>query len=169
MTTREELNKAIFKVLTTQFKKEMKEAVNTVEEAGYEIYKYNGHFNVRNPKTDKVIYASGNYNLYIATNGNAKRKVIDWKIDFVGMLEKPINKEWNERNWMRGIGSTDYKAKRRRLTDAKSSIEWKKRDIERKQAQILKLQEELLRDLKYQAQYEADLANVRKELGLTRR
>lgn len=170
MANRTELNNALFKVMTTQFKKNMREAVATVEAAGYKVEKFGGVYRVRNPKTGKVVYIDGKYRSYVRTNGNAKDvEVIVWKndcrVDFVGMLEKPINTEWNKLYWTQA-GITNYWHKANRLINARRNVEWKKQDIERRQEQIRNLQEALLRDLRYEAEYEARLTAVRKELGL---
>ena len=170
MANRTELNNALFTVMTTQFKKNMREEVATVEAAGYKVEKYGGVYRVRNPKTDKVVYIDGKCRSYVHTNGNAKGvEVVVWKndcrVDFVGMLEKPINTEWNELYW-RQAGATNYRQKADRLIHARRNVEWKKQDIERRKEQIRSLQEAILRDLHYEAEYEARLTAVRKELGL---
>lgn len=51
----ETLNKAIYTVITTKYKKDAQEAHRLVESEGYVIYKDNGKFVVRNDKTCKTI------------------------------------------------------------------------------------------------------------------
>ena len=50
------LNEAIYTVLTTKYKKQAREAFKRVQDAGYEVYKNNGHFHIYNASTGKTIY-----------------------------------------------------------------------------------------------------------------
>ena len=58
MWTKEEINAAIYTVLTTQYKKNAPEAFEIVKAAGYAYDKNNGKFDVYNEKTHRRISLS---------------------------------------------------------------------------------------------------------------
>ena len=96
------MNTAIWKVISNQYKKDCKDAHETVTSYGYEIFKWEGCYYVKNPKTDKQIhakfvdygYSCGHiFSIYGNWLDNPIR--VDNKhplrFDFVGYLEKPVN------------------------------------------------------------------------------
>lgn len=176
---RNELNNAIFNVLYYQFKKDCKVSHDIVEQAGYKISKFNGHFNIKNEATDRCVWIEhGSYTSYIKRFSNSNKDVrIEGytfsctKFDFVGYLEKPRNEVWwdiiNSDYYGLGRRGTGY-WKRERLRTAKNSVKYRKEDIEKIKGQIAKLQEALEKEIRYEIEAEYKLEEVRKELGLVK-
>lgn len=165
-----EINEAIKKVLSVQYKKEAKDAFKVVEDAGFEIYKMNGTFGISDKKNvNHVRVELGRYKTYLHL-GN---KRIDFnsfseisKIDFVSFLEKErIICLDASSYWYR----TKTQAKMERLRDKKRSIQYSEDDIERIKKKIEEAQKELIRAVEYKEQKKADLKAFRKELGLKER
>lgn len=170
------VNEAIYRVITTQFKKDMREAVEVVEREGYKVEKIEGGYKVRNPETRREVYISGNrygYRRCIAYGvWNTKRINFEdhgaafCKFDFVGNLNKELNYDWyNRREWM---GFQPTREKYQKLYDVKHSIEWKKRDIEGTKKKMMELQKDLERYLRWQIEDEMRLRDLRRELKLKR-
>ena len=166
------LTEAIYKVITTRFKKDMGEAKKIVRGAGYIIEKdyCNNGFSVYNPTTGRRVSARLRYGEVTITRDygyqNKRYKIGECKFDFVSFLNKPRNTEYRE---MCNISKRPTKEKYRRLSDAKYSITWRKRDIENTKKEIAKLQESLLTASRYLYESEARANNVRRELGLRTR
>ena len=174
--TREELNKAIETVLTTQFKKDAKEAHKAVTEAGYVIYKWDGSFGVKNPATDREVRISyGSYSTKIVYTGNWSGVKLGWnsdiKFDFVGQLEKPINYEWIA---IRHFEYRPTRVKYEQLRSKRRDVEYHANEIrliqEKKIKELQRQMEELQRSLIYHVENRAKdqqaLDQFRKELGL---
>ena len=165
--TKEQINKAIFEVISTQFKKDAKDSHRIVEESGYDIYKMDGAFHVRNRETGKSIYAR--YNDYFTKiliynyNKTASYKIGEVKFDFVNYLEKPKNTAWNE---IRYGTSNRFRSQADALHHAKWDIDYHKERIAKIQGQIKSLQSDLIYQAKEQAKAEEHLRTLRKELHL---
>lgn len=159
---RQEINEAIKKVLGTQFKKDAPEAFKIVKEAGYTAYKDRGYFyNVENPKTGKVL------------------RTRNYGMDYVAFLEKPINKDWQDVQYMKNKPRPIGKAQERHV-----GIYFRKKDVERHDKyikeykddiayymkKIEQLQNDILREMlkKQEAEQllEEERAKVREEFGL---
>ena len=173
---RARLNDAIFTVITNAFKKYMQDAVKTVEQAGYKVSKWNGHWHVTNPTTKRQVYCTGDTRRYIHQNGNGKPVGFyprdEVKVDFVGLLNKPINNEWNSlrwRNWENPVGINKYRDMASRLRDAKWNANYYAGQIKETRRKIEKLQEELEDEVRRAVLAEERLKTVRTELGLSRR
>ena len=170
MMNRDELNKAIRKVLINQYKKDAKEAHQMVEDAGYEIYKIGGEWRVMNRRTDRAVYI-GCFNRcsreYIFFGPRFKDKVENNKhFDFVGALEKPVNREYES-----SIACTADKPSKalqayEQVQNARWYVQHKNEEIARIQEQMAKLQKDLIQAVEYKAQYEAELKQVKKAVGL---
>lgn len=174
------LNEAVFRVITTQFKKNMGGADKVVEEAGYRVMKTDGRFAVRTVRENgrcRDIEFGEAYRGYklIAWNGHRQRvyryNTIDdlKKFNFEGFLTAPINVAYADAealNEYRYGGYTETQRKMGRLRDAKSSIRYRADDIEKYKKQIAELQEKIEDAIRRQVQYEVDLRNIRKEYGL---
>ena len=174
MKTREDVNKAIAQVLTTQFKKEAKEAFLIVKEAGYEVDKWDKKWHVRNRKVDRVVYIDRerwnydkHYPEYVIWHSGGSSTLADLsKFDFVGCLDKPVNKVWRE---MRGYEHQNkFQAWSRKLKSARWSVKYHTDNIDSIQKHIEGLQKELMYHVKEQTRAEAELKQVRAELGLTK-
>lgn len=94
---REMVNAAIRTVLTTQFKKNCKDAHKLVESCGYEISKNCGDWEIRNNVTKRCVCLGSYIHFNPYQNGLRNRRPNIDKFDFVGCLEKPYNKDyWND-------------------------------------------------------------------------
>ena len=167
-----ELNEAIYKVISTQFKKDMGEALKIVEGAGYKVSKWDSRFYVKNEKTGRELCLRNTYNGYaVHGNGYVKCK-FNWDktcpMDLVAYLEKPFNDEWYKVQAMRSDWRSPTYYKCHRLKDAKWYIEYKKNDIKNINNEITKLQQRLEEAIRSQVKYEQNLVNIRKELGLAK-
>ena len=173
--THSELNIAIYKVLTTQFKKDAKEAHEAVKAAGYGITKNNGRFEVYNSTTRRSIY--------IADNGwrgcriihgyyTRQRRIFNtWnteeilKFDFVGCLEKPTNEAYYEMV-RRNERMNNAKQKYEKLKSARWYVKYETEKLESLQKKIEALQNELILAAQDKVKYEQRLQECRREFGL---
>ena len=165
----DELRQAIFKVLTTQFKKDMGGADKIVEDAGYLVRKGQGRYEVYNPKTQRCLYITGDVYMYVHYSWYCKNYVFyyaeECKFDFVGALNKPFNKEWYDILDHR-YDTKPTRKKYEELAWAKKRIEWRQEDIKKAKEAIQKAQEELIRCVRWEADAKADLKEARRKLGL---
>ena len=170
--SREEMNKAIWEVLTHQYKKDAKEAHKLVS-SEYEVEKWNGSYHVRNPKTRRTISYNaynrrGGYILYGAYAGHRKDVNGAVKFDFVGCLEKPENFAWYE------MVNKEYEQKRKskskeryeKLRYAVRNIKWEEDAIESIKKQMEKLQKDMEWHEARLQKAQGDYIKVREELGL---
>ena len=166
--TREEVNNAILKVLTTQFKRDAKESHKIVEEAGYEIYKYGGSFGVKNPKTHNIVRidfsrgfnSRGRVNL--RRNSKRFRSLEELKpIDFVGNLDT-TRKAYCE--WLPYESEAHRKYDEIKRSDcmAMSYDEYIKKTLDK----LASLQKDLIRYTQEKADYEQKARDARKKYGL---
>ena len=172
------LNDAIINVLTHQFKKDVPKSHRTVENAGYVIYKVNGHFVVKNPKTDRNISVTQSHRYryrYFAEYGyySKHQKYCNTmddvrKIDFVNCLNTPINSEYYSTFNAVPTIKKKYSKYRSGLHDAKWDIDYYNSCIERYKKEIEKLNNELIRCARERGKAEEKLSGIRKELGLTK-
>lgn len=167
------INEAIYKVLMTQFKKDIgAEALTLIKEAGYEIFKDNGNFNIKNPKTGRYVYIGSNsYNLKVCTYGAGFNRYYpigykpeNCKFDFAGYLEKPLNTEWYSRYIWANYHPTEDRY--RTLYNARNTVRYEIEHIARIKKQISDLQADLERSLEYKIKKEISLKDTRRELGL---
>ena len=175
--TNEELNKAIWTVLTTQFKKNAKEAFQTVQENGYEVCKNcGGTWTVRNPHTKRFVYIQfgdrrttlyyGNYTTQMKRwRTSQEEAVVAAQFDFVNCLKTPNNSAYYD---MLHIQNAESKAAEQysRIRSAKWSIEYETKRIAKIQADIARLQAELVKATESRVKDEMTLKQVRQELGL---
>lgn len=165
--TKEEINRAIFKVLTTKYKKDAKEAHSIVEEVGYQVRKWDGTFDVQNPKTNRYVKIEINeeYNrgkLFMMSGRKYFKSLAEiTPFDFVGQLEtthrvyyEPICDESEAYVKYHKIKDCDYMA---------TSCD---NDIKQTLKKIEGLQKDLIRYTEWKIEYEAKANNYRKEYGL---
>ena len=167
-----DINEAIYKVMSTQFKKDMGEALKVVEEAGYTVSKWDSRFYVKNPKTGRELCLRDTYKGYaVHGNGHVKCK-FNWgktcSMDLVGYLEKPFNNEWYKVQAMQSDWRSATWYKWDRLRSAKWYIKYEKESIEKTKKKIAQLQQELEDAIRSQIRYEQNLVEVRKDLGLVK-
>ena len=163
--TREELNNAIFLVLFKQYKKEAKEAHSIVGEAGYKIEKWDGSFEVKNPKTARYLHIHwGDYSGTLNMRSGSKRfKTTEElkRVDFVGQLDTTREVYF---------APDEYESEAlRKYSDIKhqdSMAELYDNDIKQTLKKIASLQDDLIRYTRWKAEYEAKAKECRKEYGL---
>lgn len=172
--TKEELNKAIYEVVTNQFKKNCPESHEKVKTAGYEIAKWNGVFHVKNANTNRVLCMSVNkynYKRSISYNPYRRMSPLTDKFDFVGCLNKPINQntidEYNA-GYDRDRNSVQkYETLRRRRRD----IKYHEECIEDAKKALQKALERYEWDIAYHIkaldQAKKSYSDYRKEINLT--
>ena len=182
-----DLNFAIFKVLTTQFKKDAKPYHELVEAFGYTIDKYDGAFRVKSKNRTISVQYVGRYNCdwhvsfgyYTTHQKDFEREADMLKFDFVNCLNTPINAVYYTLNqYDEGWGGiNDVHAKYERIRDKlynyRRDINWYEREvdatqkrIEDMQKKILELQKDMLRYNKNAVENKVKLDGLRKELGL---
>lgn len=166
------LNEAIWHVISTQRKKDMiAGAFDTVKKAGYEIrYRGSGEWwEVRQPETYKVVYirvSTGYYGRAYLEIGNRSIRIENWdecKVDFVGYLNKPINRDyWRNLNYR----YEPTKEKYERLRSAKWNLGYHTRNIEKIKKELASKQHELEYEIERKAEYEHKLNDIKKEYKL---
>lgn len=166
------INEAIYKVITTKYKKDMTEAKKIVRGAGYTITKcYGNYWDVSNPATGRVVYLTNDNYSYKGFRINygktiAVKRGEDCKIDFRAALDKPLNKEWQSLRW---VETRPTKKKYEKLNSAKYSLKWRKQELAETQKKIAELQARLIRETRSIVNAENEVNNVRRELGLRNR
>ena len=168
---RDELNEAIWKVITTQYKKDAKEAHEMVAAFGFRIWKEDGHYRVSGVD-HRVVYVSweGYKKMDISLAAIHSRWVEIYygekcKVDFVGFLSKHNNRAYQEAQW---VSSQESHALLRydRLDDTKRMIKWYVEDIEKAKKEIEALVNKVARLSESKNSYEKKLAEQRVEYGL---
>ena len=168
---KDNLNEAIFTVLTTQYKKDAKDAFNLVDEAGYKYIKYRGRFEVYNPETNRRIYVTEGFrkNYYTVHTGLYMRQTTHFKreadikvMDFVNCLEKPVNTEFY-REVPEGKAAGIYY---NRIKSKRNMVKSYEDDIKSYQEQIEKLQQKIIYAAQKKAEYEMNIREAKKELGI---
>ena len=166
--TKEEINNAIYKVLITQYKQDAKEAHKIVKEVGYEVYKYDGSFGVRNPKSYRSVHIdfskySNRGTLLIGSKRKRFDSCVELKpVDFVGQLET-TRTAWQDPYFdEESEALTKYHNIKHNEYMAKSYDD----DIKKTLEEIADLQKKIIRYTEYKAEYKAKAENYRKEYGL---
>lgn len=181
------INEAIAKVLTTQYKKDAREAHEIVESAGYTINKYDGNWWVKNPKTDRWVFLTYEWHhkyhgSWLLHTNNSKSDFHEYRthhrnykenepmpINFEKLLATPYNKAWAEvrrKDWNRDMRSEKIID----LKNAKHNVKYNDNALQRVEAEFKKACEKYAREIKYYTENrERDMVrlnNMRKELGL---
>ena len=169
------INEAILKVISTQYKKDAKEAHQVVEAAGYTIEKRDGCYYVRNEKTYRYCYMinSGYYRqgarwvLYWGSMGRGSKTYYGnpehIKFDFIHMLNKRYNYAGHgDRN----ACTSAAKEKWTNICRLKCMVSSKQTETELILKEMEKLQKRLIETTECKVKYETDLNNQRKEYGL---
>lgn len=164
------LNEAIYKVIGTQFKKDMGEALEIVEKAGYKVSKWDSRFYVKNTNTGREVCLREGYKGYkVCGNGDVKH-LIPWdgvcRMDLVGYLEKPFNREWYKVQAMRSDWRSATWYKWDRLRSARYDIRYADKELANIKRDIANLQARLERTLVEKVKREQRLAEMCKELRL---
>ena len=171
---RAELNKAIYKVLTS-LKRDAKEEHKLVKQAGYVIEKGRKSFIVSNPETRRSVYISEaarwGRNSYIIhgyyTVHRSKFDYLNCKFDFVGCLEKSMNTVyWNSGEYRYNGNRSKAYVRYDELKSVKRSVKYEADRIAEYEKQIKELQDKLMKATEQKVRNEFKLAEVRKELGL---
>ena len=160
--TKEEVNAAIYEVLTHMFKKECPEAHEIVKAAGYTLSRDNG-YEVSNEVTSRTIYTTDRERYCkIFFNWYQRPVRLTNKFDFVGCLEKPMNKEIVEK-----YNPNTAKEKYRNLKSKKWNVEYRQERIERIKKQMMDLEKELIYETEMMAKSNVELKEFKANLGLT--
>lgn len=175
----ETLNKAIYTVITTKYKKDAQEAHRLVESEGYVIYKDNGKFVVRNDKTYKAISGGIHpmwqyYIISIKDAGYPTRVTRDFKhyahtdkMNLVSYLDTPHNMAWQGVR-ERVDRQPNTRGKFWRFISERRNKDYHAREVERIREQIATLTERLEQEIRADVKAQADYKAYRKEIGLDR-
>ena len=180
--TRQQVNEAIYTVLTSEYKKDAPEAFELVKKMGYDYTKFDrGIFEVYNPVTKRRIHLKeGGYyrNYYVKVvfgyyerqtkmfEGDDRKLDAKEKFDYVGCLEKPINKTWYDMQNGYNTGKMTALEKYNDLQHMKRMAAIYAEDVDKIKKQINDLQDKLLRYAGYQRDAEQELKARKQELGL---
>lgn len=168
---RAEINKAIKKVLITQFKKDAKTEHEKVAALGYKIEKKDGFFAIRNERTQRELCIKNHSGYDFTFSFGWYSNSINWdklneNFDFYGCLEKPQNQTYHNMKH----AEEDYIST---ALFCYHSLEWRrkrindyKKDIESAKKQIIKILDSIETYHRYIEQITDDLADVRHEFGL---
>lgn len=166
---KDNINEAIFTVLTTQYKKDAQDAFNLVKEAGYKYFKEGGRFEVYNPETERRIWVVENRWGISVHTGMYMRQVTRFKheadmkvMDFVNCLEKPENTEFY-RVVPEGKAVEVYESKIKMPRRMVNSYE---EDIKSYREHIEKLQQKIIYAAQRKAEYEMKIREAKRELGI---
>lgn len=168
-----ELEKAMNKVLFTQFKKDAKEAHKIVEDAGYEIYKYDGFFGIRNTKRgkniriNKALYYRGEVWEVLGRELTAEEISNHYlKVDIVDYFTKPVNTEWYRLQNPFYNSDRPTISKYNSLEINKEMLVYREREVESLKKNIAELQEKLIEAVEKKIASEVELKKTRERLGL---
>lgn len=161
------LNEAIYTVLTTQYKKDAKEAHKIVENAGYTINKCSGHFEVTNPKNNRYVrinrdyysyrYHCGMANVWCGTRCSEMRYERLERIDYVNLLNTSYNKEYYRKpKWK--VTNQNRKDK---LYNSKWDVKFYNDRVEIAKHNIERAQQELIKAVENKAKAVQKLEEVR--------
>ena len=156
-----DMNKAIYRVITTKAKRDAQEAHKVVAEAGYRIEKWNGiGYVVINDETKREVYIQestgrrgwSSTTLHYSRNGWDKRfnnysELL--KFDFQGALDKPENEAYYAQKRMEAEladGANRWNGKVQKLKDARWQAQYEARELARLQEQMEKLQKSIIRE-----------------------
>jgi hypothetical protein len=179
MIIMQNLNEAILKVITTKYKKDAEDAHSIVKAAGYEVYKSDGCYVVRNDKTGKAI--SGLWHITCHNNltshkWNTHRRIKERCVrhktkdmNLVAYLNTPWNQEWSKvceyHTYNGGYGGAIHD-KFYNYIKLKIDAQYYEEEAERIRKQIAeateRLEECIRRDVKAKQEFE----NYLKEKGL---
>ena len=166
------LNEAIFEVITTKYKKDAEEAHEIVKNAGYEVFKRDGAYNISNPVMNKRIEVeSDSYywrmTLHFAVSYKTYGREAAAHVNFVGYLETARNDAYSEfihRN-VYGVYDTAIE-KYKTIRSIKYSIMFEEKRIDKIKKQLESLQEELEDAYKAKAYSEMRLEKFKRECKL---
>lgn len=143
------LRDAIITVLTSQYKYDAPEAFKTVKRAGYEVYKTDHKWVVRNPETYKTVYLSYRGDKLMLFTG---RGDID-KVDIIAYLNKPYNRDKE---------AYPYEPSRTKVRD----IWWAKRYVQTSAEEVERLEKQLAKARKAFVENNVELTKRRMRYGL---
>ena len=163
------LNDAIRVVATTQFKKGAPAMFKMVENAGYEVYKCDGRFTIRNKNTNREIDIKVDYPcfyVHFGLFGYRTKRFANYqelqKFDFVNALDKPIfdttQYSWNN--------MTKTQRKFFDLNGAKNGVKYAEDDIVRAREALATAQKQLEWAIERKVKATNNLKEVRANLGL---
>ena len=172
--TADDINRAVYAVISTPLKKNCKWAIKILEEEGYGVVKAGKYgLGVVNPKTGRYVCICGR-NTYKQTTNiwhhsyKTTTTKCPEKFDYFNCLNTlPNNLYWEHLANLRRDTAT--KARLYRLKEAKRTIQYREQAIQETLKKIEDLQKTLIREAQWLEQQKANLTRVREELGLSRK
>ena len=146
-----EIRDAIIAVLNANYKYDAPQAFATVKRAGYDVYKNNGAWVVRDPKTYKVIYFNGASHRRIVVGNRYLDGDRLEKVDIINYLKKPYNRAYWDAITFAGWETptqrkvNDFRWAKRRVAEAEAELDKLAKQIERARENYIKKTEELLK------------------------
>lgn len=145
MTKTTELTEAMVTVLRATYKRDVKPAFKLVEAAGYEVYKCDGEWYIRNTKTWKCIHIIHRYGARYGENtlslsGYSRADLT--KVDMIAYLNTPFNRSKYENEYAPSRGKID------RFTFMKYWLEESEKDMRKKERELEEAREYYIRKMK---------------------
>lgn len=166
----ESLNQAIYNVCVNPRKSDAKEAHKLVESYGYETFKLNGYWHVKNPKTGRELYIStydyGNNFISILVHVIGIRAYKATNFDFVGYLN--CNREYRGFCAIKNTTKSEARRKYNLLRQAKINVKYGEDDVYFKKVQVDRAMESLKESEQILDVFKGEVEKLRKEFGLTK-
>lgn len=124
-----EIRDAIIAVLNATYKYDAPQAFAIVKRAGYDTYKGNGTWVVRDPKTYKTIYFNGTSHRRIVVGNRYLDPDRLEKVDIINYFKKPYNRAYWDGITFAGW-ETETQRKVRNLRYAKARVADKEKELE---------------------------------------
>lgn len=178
-----DINAAIYRVITSSTKKDVKQDHKTVIQAGYRIEKWNGiGYVVINDETKRKVYIQestgrrgwSSTTLHYSRNGWGKRfNTVNelLKFDFQGALDKPENEAYYSQKRLeaeQADGINRWGGKLDQLKSARRDVKYETEELAKLQEELAKIQNRISRTIEYKVKAEIRLAEVKKSLGLVK-
>lgn len=146
-----EIRDAIIAVLNATYKYEAPQAFAIVKRAGYDTYKGNGTWVVRDPKTYKTIYFNGTSHRRIIVGNRYLDADRLEKVDIINYFKTPYNRAYWDGITFAGWTTptqrkvNDFRWAKERLADKERELEKLARQVEDARKAYIKATEELLK------------------------
>lgn len=159
------LNRAIYEVCSHQFKKDCPEAHHIVENAGYEIRKCKGGYEVHSNDTYKTVCFS--HRRFFVTNGFSNRRDAK-KVNLVNYLNTPYNRKYWDLVRKRDTDSR-CNPKIKRFLELRRNVSSAEDRIKMRKEQMARMADNLEEDIQRKIYRQNKLNEYRKEIGLKER
>lgn len=166
----ESLNQAIYNVCVNPRKSDAKEAHKLVESYGYETFKLNGRWYVKNPKTGRELsisaYDYGSNFIVNKVNVIGCRAYRTTNFDFVGYLN--CNRKYRGRYPIGNTARSEAHRKYNLLRQAKINVKYGEDDVQFHKVQVDRAMEKLEEAKQVLDVFKGEVEKLRKEYGLTK-